>query len=85
MDTEERESQERNGKSNREQQEETGLAERISSQGFLINHPKFKKKIRGKNRFLRNKQKHIYLGVVFSIPSMQGYGLQVQLTIHIDS
>jgi hypothetical protein len=45
MDTEERESQERNGKSNREQQEETGLAERISSQGFLINHPNLKKKL----------------------------------------
>jgi hypothetical protein len=43
MDTEERESQERNGKRNREQPEETGLAERISSQAFLINHPNFKK------------------------------------------
>jgi hypothetical protein len=45
MDTEERESQERNGKSNREQPEETGLAERISSQGFLINHQFFQKKL----------------------------------------
>jgi hypothetical protein len=60
MDTEERESQERNGKSNRQQQEETGLAERISSQGFLINHPKFFKKIIGKNSFLE-KQTEVYI------------------------
>lgn len=60
MDTEERESQERNGKSNREQPEETGLAERISSQGFLINHPNLKKKIIGKNRFLE-KQTEVYI------------------------
>lgn len=44
MDTEERESQERNGKSNREQLEETGLAERISSQGFLINQQLYREK-----------------------------------------
>jgi hypothetical protein len=41
MDTEERESQERNGKSNREQQEETGLAERISSLRISDKSPKF--------------------------------------------
>jgi hypothetical protein len=30
-------------------------------------------------------QREVYLGVVFGIPGMQGYGLQFQLTIHIHS